>query len=62
MLLLPLDFGLGLWRLHTMARPSREAGGVHGQRFGLWAWPLEASNHGYSSKEVGGVHDQRLGL
>jgi hypothetical protein len=34
-----LNFGLGLWRLQTMAV------GVHGQRFGLWAWLLEASHY-----------------
>jgi len=26
-------------------RPSREAIGLSGQRFGLWVWPLEASHY-----------------
>jgi hypothetical protein len=40
------SFGFGLWARILEAsyygRPSREAVGVHGQRFKLWAWPLEA--------------------
>jgi hypothetical protein len=34
------SFGFGLWASHY-GHPSREAVGVHGQRFGLWAWPFE---------------------
>jgi hypothetical protein len=30
--------------------------------FGLWAWPLEASNYGCPSREAVGVHGQRFGL
>ena len=41
------DFGFGLWacskRLQHYGRPSWEVMGVHGQRFGLWTWPLKAS-------------------
>jgi hypothetical protein len=43
MLLLPLDFGLGLWRLHTMAvqveRPWEFM--AKGLNFGLGLWKLQ---------------------
>ena len=32
-------------------RPSREAMGVHGHRFGLWAWHLEAHTMAKQSSE-----------
>jgi hypothetical protein len=31
-------------------------------RFGLWAWPLEASHFGRPNQETVGVHGQRFGL
>jgi hypothetical protein len=40
------EFELWAWPLEASqyGHPSREAVGVHGQRFGFWTWPLEASH------------------
>jgi hypothetical protein len=40
----PLGWAWPLEASHY-GRPSWEAVGVHGQRFGLWVWPLEASHY-----------------
>jgi hypothetical protein len=40
-----LGFGLSPLKASHYGRPSREAGRVHGQKFGLWAWPLDASHY-----------------
>jgi hypothetical protein len=41
------DIGLWAWPLEAshFGRPSREAVGIHDQRFKLCAWPLEASHY-----------------
>jgi hypothetical protein len=48
-----LDFELGLWRLHIITvQVERPWNKVRGQRFEVWAWPLEASHYYRPSREA----------